>query len=191
MPCLPCRAARNECLRQHTCTAPAPADDSGDSWTRYRFDSHAELEEDRRGPPEARDDGEPGGSDAAMRAQGALNSVSFQQGNAQAVQQERDEQHAAAIFGGGPAGGPAAAAAAKPGGRGAPARRGSQAPAAPAADPLDAIAQAEADGAVVVWEHELPAAPQPAAPAGGGGGGGANWRERALAAKRAKQQEQG
>lgn len=178
--------------------AAAPAGDSGDPWTRYRFDSHAKLEEDRQRPPAARDgeDGEDAGAgDAAMRAQGGLNSVSFQQGNAEAVQQERDEQHAAAIFGGGPTGGPAAAAAKPggPGGSGAPAWRGSQAvPPAPVAAPVDVIAQAEADGAVVVWEDELAAVSQPAAQAAGGGGGaaaGPNWRERALAAKRAKQQQ--
>lgn len=142
--------------------------------------------------------------DEAGAGLGALNSITFRQANAAAVQQERDESHAAAIFGGSGPSGPggsngAQRPAARPAGgqrsRAAAAGQRAGGAAGPAGSAENLLALAVAEGAVVVPAAELGAvlnpAEQPAAAAGAGPGGGAlSWRERALAAKRAKQQGQ-
>ena len=150
-----------------------------EQWTRYRFDRSGELEEEQHAPP---------GTDFAGASEdegqlGGRNLVSFGAGHAAAAQLERDQQHAAAIFGGEPVAAGAAAPAAV-----------WQQPQPPGSLPADPIALAEADGALVVLPEELVVAQQAAAPGGGGGaggGGGLSWRERALAAQRAKQRGPG
>lgn len=164
---------------------------------------------------EGSEDGKEDEDDASLLD--GLNAVTFQGSHAAAVQQERDESHAAAIFGGGHAAAPAgrkfrassagsklpsggrgqaggvASAAAAP--RAASASAQAQGAAGGAgASVSDLLALAEADGAVVVPAEELAAAgasSQLIQQAGGTSGNDAlSWRDRALAAKRAKQQQQ-